>query len=416
MCKRRQGRVAFRLVVANTNHVFPVDKKDRVFGLDILRAAAILMVLIGHTWPSKAPNPWPGTLAFLGVELFFVLSGFLIGGILIRLADTGRLHKLADVSAFWRRRWFRTLPNYYLFLGLHLAWRTWELGFPDQIRTNWEYLFFVQNVWHPPTFFFNETWSLAIEEWFYFLFPLLLFVALRLLRKPIFAWAAIIALFIIIPTALRLPYLPKTTPVTPEDLEASLRMWDSMVRKIVIVRLDVVMYGVIGALVAAWKPQQWLRMRALWIVGAAFICVSGASILIHRPLHPGIPWHGFVLWPLISLGFALILPLFSQIPAGFGWPGRVISWVAKISYALYLCHGLVILVLTRWFGPRDPFPLPKHTFLWCVVAWIISFTIAHLVYRWFEKPFMDLRDRYEKPRSRPEIPTTPQTTTISPSH
>jgi peptidoglycan/LPS O-acetylase OafA/YrhL len=125
--------------------VIPAEK-NRVFGLDILRATAIVLVLAAHTWPTKAYQQWPHAFAVLGVELFFVLSGFLIGGILIRLAEEGRLRTLRDVWGFWRRRWFRTLPNYYLFLGLHLVWRTWVLGFPDQVATNWEYLFFVQNL------------------------------------------------------------------------------------------------------------------------------------------------------------------------------------------------------------------------------------------------------------------------------
>ena len=390
--------------------MFPVDKKDRVFGLDILRAAAILMVLIGHTWPSKTPHPLPGALAFLGVELFFVLSGFLIGGILIRLADEGRLHSFSATFAFWRRRWFRTLPNYYLFLGLHLAWRTWVLGFPDQVMTNWEYLFFVQNLTYPPPFFFPETWSLAVEEWFYLLFPLLLFVALRLLRKPIHAWTAVIALFLLVPTALRLWYVIESAPPgDPAALRAGMLVWDSVVRKMVVARLDVVMYGVVGALLAAWRPERWARMRNLWLLGAVFIGVVTASVVTNRPFHPGKPWHGFVLWPLTSLGFALLLPLFSRIPAGFGWGGRAISWVAKVSYALYLCHGLVLLAIGRWFGPKTAYPLPRHTILWCVVAWVLSFAVAGIVYRWFEKPLMNLRDRFERPaveRPAPGIATS----------
>lgn len=391
--------------------MFPVDKKDRVFGLDILRAAAILMVLIGHTWPSKARGTLPGTLAFLGVELFFVLSGFLIGGILVRLADEGRLHSLGEVFAFWRRRWFRTLPNYYLFLGLHLAWRTWVLGFPDQARTNWEHFFFVQNLTHPPSFFFPETWSLAIEEWFYLLFPLLLFVALRLLRKPVYAWSAVIALFLLIPTALRLWYvLESARPADAAALEGSTRMWDYAVRRMVIVRLDVVMYGVVGALLAAWRPGRWERMRDLWVIGAVFIGVVAASVAINSPLHPGKPWHGFALWPLTAIGFALLLPFFSRIPAGLGWAGRTISWVAKLSYALYLCHGLVLIVLWKWFGPKSAYYLPKNTVLWCAAAWVLSFAVAGVVYRWFEKPFMDLRDRFERPaagRPAPKPATAP---------
>lgn len=379
--------------------MFPVEKKDRVFGLDILRAAAILMVLVGHTWPSRTPSAVPGAMAFLGVELFFVLSGFLIGGILIRLAEEGRLNRIGDVIAFWRRRWFRTLPNYYLFLGLHLAWRTWVLGFPDQVRTNWEYLVFVQNLTHPPGFFFPETWSLAVEEWFYLLFPLLLFVALRCLRNPAHAWTAVIGLFICIPTGFRLWHVASSAmPVTAQELEGAMRMWDSVVRKIVYLRLDVVMYGVMGALMAAWRPKRWEGMRKLWLLGAVLVAIVAASAVLRKPLDPGQPWMGFALWPMTSMGFALLLPAFSGIPRTSGIVSQGISWVAKVSYALYLCHGLVILALGRWFGPKSAYPLPKHTFWWCVAAWVGSFVVAGVVYRWFEKPMMDLRDRHERQR------------------
>ena len=91
---------------------------ERVFGLDVMRASAILLVLLGHAtvwFASFVPVFNIGCLGgYFGVELFFVLSGFLIGSILLRwLIDPGSTTTLFD---FWRRRWLRTLPNYVLFL------------------------------------------------------------------------------------------------------------------------------------------------------------------------------------------------------------------------------------------------------------------------------------------------------------
>jgi peptidoglycan/LPS O-acetylase OafA/YrhL len=391
--------------------VIPAEK-NRVFGLDIVRATAIALVLAAHTWPTKMYHQWPHAFAVLGVELFFVLSGFLIGGILIRLAEENRLRTLRDVWGFWRRRWFRTLPNYYLFLTLHLLWRTWVLGFPDQVGTNWEYLFFVQNLRHPPPFFFPETWSLAVEEWFYLLFPLVLLIALHNLKRPGAAWTAAIVFFLIVPTALRLQVAAGSGPVDPADLEAHRRTWDSILRMTVIYRLDVVMYGVIGALVAAKRPVLWRRMAGWWPIGLALVAVALASIGWHVPLETARPWHAFALWPIMAVGFALLLPRFSQIVGAKGVAARFTSWIARISYALYLCHGLVLLAMWRWMGPKSAIGLEKNTFLWCITAWVLSLSVAGLVYRWFERPMMNLRDRFEAAKTgrlqeRVEAPPTP---------
>ncbi len=391
--------------------VIPAEK-NRVFGLDILRATAILLVLAAHTWPTKAYQQWAYAFAVLGVELFFVLSGFLIGGILMRLAEEGRLRTLGDVWGFWRRRWFRTLPNYYLFLALHLVWRTWILGFPDQVATNWEYLFFVQNLRHPPGFFFPETWSLAVEEWFYLLFPVFLLVALRGFRRPGHAWMAVIALFLILPTVLRTwAALAVEVPLEPAQIEAAKRAWDAVPRKVVVLRLDVVMYGVICAVICARWRLFWERMRTWWPAGVVLIAVATASIGWDGPLHAAKPWEGLALWPIMAVGFALLLPRFSQIPAAGSVAARFTSWIAKISYALYLCHGLILLAMWRWMGPRSSIGLEKNSILWCVTAWVLSLAVAGLVYRWFEKPMMDVRDRFEsrtgKLQERVEAPPTP---------
>ena len=92
-----------------------MKSSQRNFGLDVLRAAAIVMVLVSHT--ANALN----FLGVYGVELFFVLSGFLIGDILIRSAARQSRFDFRDLAEFWTRRWFRTLPNYYWFLALYLV-------------------------------------------------------------------------------------------------------------------------------------------------------------------------------------------------------------------------------------------------------------------------------------------------------
>ena len=388
-------------------------ERNRVFGLDILRATAISLVLVAHTWPSKSYVQWPHAFAVLGVELFFVLSGFLIGGILIRLAEEGRLRQFSDVWGFWRRRWFRTLPNYYLFLALHLLWRTWVLGFPDQLRTNWQYLFFVQNFRYPPGYFFPETWSLAVEEWFYLLFPALLWIALRAFKRPLHAWIAVIALFLIVPAGLRIwAAFSAGAPLDLPQLNAAREAWDAVPRKVVTLRLDVVMYGVICALIAASWPTLWRRLARWWPLGIALTAISTVSIGWNVPFDAAHRWSGLALWPTMAIGFALLLPQFARLQAGESWLARATSWVAKTSYALYLCHGLVLLAVTRWLGPRTEFGLQRHTSLWSLTALTLSLLVAGLVYRFFEKPMMDLRDRFERAKAgaldqRIEAPPTP---------
>jgi len=99
------------------------DYEKRVFGLDLMRALAIIFVVIGHGgWIlDKANTNFPWIRFIDGVELFFVLSGFLIGGILIKIFQNTESLNLNTIWDFWIRRWFRTLPNYYLVLVLNIV-------------------------------------------------------------------------------------------------------------------------------------------------------------------------------------------------------------------------------------------------------------------------------------------------------
>jgi len=103
-----------------------ISLKNRIFGLDVIRALAILLVLCSHSTLLLFPNQKHILLTVIqffgtvGVDLFFVLSGFLIGTIILKQVHKGQT-KFKDFCYFWVRRWFRTLPNYFLILLINIA-------------------------------------------------------------------------------------------------------------------------------------------------------------------------------------------------------------------------------------------------------------------------------------------------------
>ena len=244
----------------------------------------------------------------LGVELFFVLSGFLIGGILYRTILGQERLTLFDVTRFWLRRWMRTLPNYYLFLGLFTALASFT---QDKLSwaVFWQYPLFLQNLFKPPVTFYEISWILAVEEWFYLLFPLLFFVVyVASGRQP----AAKRAIFLSCAVFLAIFSLGLRV-MTGTSIG-----WSSGMRMIVVYRFDALMFGVILAVINLESERWWRRVQALLPVGAVLL-VAG-TIIGQRafpdasPLLPA-AW----LMTIIPLGFALILPCLTRLKS----PGRL---------------------------------------------------------------------------------------------
>jgi peptidoglycan/LPS O-acetylase OafA/YrhL len=152
------------------------NTKSRIFGLDILRACAIMFVVVGHgkyLYPSTTPKIISKTISLIfgydGVSIFFVLSGFLIGGILIKTLEKKRGEKKVLLN-FWIRRWLRTLPPYFLILIILLILNLlFTEGFHFSKRFPLNFFTFTQNLFYRHPNFFPEAWSLSIEEWFYLL-------------------------------------------------------------------------------------------------------------------------------------------------------------------------------------------------------------------------------------------------------
>lgn len=358
--------------------------------LDLCRAVAISLVLISHgrhyLTPSVEQAEFFRIGGFWGVELFFVLSGFLIGSIMIRsISNADSPH--GWIPSFWARRWLRTVPNYFLFLGVnvalfYLAGRTSEL--PDLGR----YIFFVQALAWPHPDFFGEAWSLAVEEVFYFAVPILVAAAL------FFRLRGANAVLVVAGLVFALSFLARLLSVYYAD-----PTWDEGVRKVTLFRLDAIMVGVIVAYCFqhhAWQP----RLTAAAPYLTALLVLSLLLALqspqwLDRSLFARV-W----LFPVTSFGFAglLIVGINWTLPARLGIASAA---VARWSYSAYLANLPVFAVIYWAVGLGDG--LLDGILRW--TAFIAgTLLISAFNYRFFERGVLSLRDRMFPPsESVPQV-------------
>jgi peptidoglycan/LPS O-acetylase OafA/YrhL len=319
------------------------------------------------------------------VELFFVLSGFLIGGMLIRIFEKSDSFGIKTMGTFWIRRWFRTLPNYYLVLLINIFIVYFGIIHEDFSQFNWKFFFFLQNFSGPFTGFFWESWSLSIEEWFYLIFPVLLglmFLLLKVFRvqkKYVFLSAILILLFV--PLLLRL-FIASTFTVNEFSL-------GTRIHKVVIYRLDSIALGLLAAFIRRWYPVFWHRSRNISFIIGIVACYI--ILYIHWP--PNLFFTKVFRIFVESFCCFLLLPKFESIRKGPKILVKFFTHISLISYSMYLLNLAVISeVLYVNFPPRG-----THT-AWALygVYWILVLIFSTLLYKYYEKPMMDLRDRFRK--------------------
>ncbi len=365
---------------------------ERVAGLDLLRALAILGVLLAHTLPFLYSHEWRfaygGHLGSMGVDLFFVLSGYLIGGILWRLGP--RLASWREVRDFWCRRWLRTLPAFYAFFALTVALAVWAYARPPGVNEALRVATFTQNLaWTMPTIF-PEAWTLAVEEWFYLILPLALWAGLRL-RVPFkWVWWAVLGVMLVAPLVLR----------CLQDLPTS---WGAATRQPVIFRLDALATGVAMATLRAEWPAPWRRWRH-GALAAGVVLVVLSYVLLYR-LTLDASWFANTLWfNLTSLGYALLLPWASEKRrfGHRGW-GTAVRKTALWSYSLYLCNvGVVVALQHHWEKQIQASAAVAAVAV--IAAWVLAFAIAAAAHAAIERPFLRLRDRVTAGPSGTESP------------
>jgi peptidoglycan/LPS O-acetylase OafA/YrhL len=371
------------------------NNHTRQLGPDILRALAVSLVFLSHCipWNTAAEKTgvnalafWGYQMGFWGVEIFFVLSGYLIGGILLAELFSGRLLKFQGLLDFWRRRWFRTLPNYYLFLLLFyvLAWTRHE-------HTQFHllsYIGFSQNLIGEHPSFFGTAWSLAVEEWFYLLFPVTLLGIARFSGRSKMALVFSIAIFMFVPICLR--------------LFIDLSRWDIGYRQSTFMRLDALMYGVILAYIKQSNFNFWKKLIPTWWVGLIIFCLLMAYwhndwnqnfSLEHHSL-----FHRAFIFSAVSTSLFFIFPKIISLEGSRLKIKAIRVLILKLSlwsYSIYLSHPLFIHLTNTKILPlwEWPIPLIRVAFSLLVVT-ILTLTCSAILYRIYEQPLMKLRDKF----------------------
>ena len=372
-----------------------MSEKGRIFGLDLLRAFAVIFVVLAHGW-GLVDGTWvsdvvPGRLYnwFIldGVGIFFVLSGFLIGRILLRTVSKESFDG-PMLFEFWVRRWFRTLPNYFLVLTIlvitHLV--LWGKT-PDHI---FRYFTFTQNIFSPHPGFFGEAWSLAIEEWFYLFVPIPLYLATRIKildrRAIILIW---ISAVIVSSTALR---VYRAYYFDFSDFSA----WDLDIRKQVLTRMDSLMYGVLGAYISISFEKFWNRVASSALfVGIALLILDKTLTMIATDTF----YRNYLTLSVAAIGTGLLLPKLSTWQRSEGLIVKMITFFSLTSYSMYLIHlSLVQLTILPIAMKYIMYPIPMFKDYEPVIAysfyWFISVSFSYLIYRFFEKPMTALRNRW----------------------
>jgi len=354
----------------------------RNFGLDVARAAAIAAVLIGHAaavfghlWNVVSVYYWSG---YLGVELFFVLSGFLIGRILI--TELIEAPTWAVLRGFYARRWLRTLPAYFAVLGVLAA-----LGRP----ISWPLLTFVQNFDAATLSALPISWSLAVEEWFYLVLPLLLLAVARCwYARRRTAFLACCATVVVLSLALRVVYVLRTNPT-----------WDFGVRMQIPLRMDSLVIGVLLAALRAYRPEVYARVTA----HAPALALLALSTLVAVTLYWQFGLGGgarvdqsffarTVMFDIVSVAFAgLIAALerqWSEPATGIGT--RAIAGLSVVSYSVYLVHFdafRFVLSFRSWSAGA------WASAGWLVLALVATAVATAVLYGVVERPGMMLRNR-----------------------
>lgn len=380
------------------------NASKRIAGLDVIRAFAIIIVVFAHSIGFIAPLKEHAivgkTVRFitenaeaagiLGVELFFVLSGFLIGTILIRQFLKAPFDFKA-LKTFWIRRWYRTIPLYWLILTVNIfLFKALKL----QGLEPYKLLFypFLQNLWYPnPQWFFGEAWSLSIEEWFYISLPLCLFIASTIGRQ---ANKKRLLFRIFIGYALVFISIRFANAFAPLNDVSQ----DQGIRKVVLFRLDAVMYGVLMAYAYTYRKAFLKKYQTLLLAFSVFsfvlfyVLLSSANLDLANAKNATVRFlSDALLYLCIPMSLSLCLPYARGIISLRSKRLQAaVTYISKISYSMYLVHFTLLYI--AFFVNLRPVS-GKEIVAYYLLYWFTVLALSSLLYKIVELPFLRYRDR-----------------------
>ena len=351
----------------------------RLPGLDGLRALAVILVVVFHLFPQ-----WWFVGGFIGVDVFFVISGFLITTLLLRERDaTGRI----SLVGFWRRRARRLLPALVLLL-LVCSSAAWVVGGDVLVRLgaqiagaltfsyNWIAIFIGEGYFGATSpELFRNLWSLGIEEQFYVLWPLALPLILLLPRT----WARVAAAGAL--AAASAVWMGDIVSATG-NVSRAYYGTDSHAFGILLgVALAFVLHRALAA-PTLWMQRTTVRRGATILGAAAVIGLVGLSLLA--------PTDSVRTFPLTIAaasaltGIAIVAAVWPHAGLGPALDARPLRWIGERSYGLYLWHWpLLVLLVAAVQGTAPEAGVPVWVGL---VTLALTVVIAEASYRFLETP------------------------------
>ncbi|MCP3806405.1 acyltransferase [Paenibacillus sp. Lou8.1] len=356
----------------------------RNFGLDVARSIAIIMVLVSHSrmFFGKYDLQWLSYNGLIGVEIFFVLSGFLIGRIIIDTLITD--NSWGSLVTFYKRRWMRTLPLYF-FVTFMLVLLGKDF--------HWSNIIFLQNFNASHLNFMPVSWSLAIEEWFYLIIPLLLILIFRTLKPKnggrMFISVCIAAILVI--TLTRIIYVQMYQPT-----------WDFGVRKQIFLRFDALLFGVILAGVKTYYKQFYseIEKKSNILLVTSIVGLVGCALFYVLYLEAGKDYmnHSFfgrtLFFSVITVVSGIMIislesnKWINQLPINSAFY-KSVTYISITSYAVYLVHYELFIAVQKYM--TDSSNLTRAFIL--ILCIVVVYGVAYLLNTYIEKPFMKLRDR-----------------------
>jgi peptidoglycan/LPS O-acetylase OafA/YrhL len=357
-------------------------------GLDLIRAIAISWVLLYHAsilWHVPGDS-WLIRFGWMGVDLFFALSGFLIGGQLLRPWARGAA---PSYSHFMVRRVLRTVPAYLVILAIYFLVPWLRDGI--EMKPLWQFLTFTQNLAGDltPSMTFSPAWSLCVEEQFYLAFPLV--VAVLAIRPSTTVITATILAVLLFGIGIR-GYLWTHDVAMTVDGRTLLSgdRFMSLIYYPTWSRLDALLAGVVAATVQTFRPKWWRALTA-WSNLLALCGVTGVALSIVffgdqlATLLPTV--FGY---PLLGCSAALLVIAGSDNRSIVSRCGAVpgVRALATGAYSLYLTHKMMLHAVQR---AALHWPGLQHFALG--VGLMVALAAGTTLYWSVERPFLRLRER-----------------------
>ncbi len=332
--------------------------------------------LVGGLGPDFS---WLSRFGWAGVDIFFVLSGFLIGAQVFKPLQRG---EPMSFGRFYARRAWRILPAFAVVLTLYTCFP--DLREAPGLQPWWQFATFTVNLLidYERNQAFSHAWSLCVEEHFYLVFPLL---AYTLTRRPsvlkcVGVWAVVVALGIVLRGGVWLHDAAMNTQRNWFIEDIYYPTW---------MRADGLLVGVMLAALRVYRPQTWARWQersnicllgGLATCGLAFWLFRDRTGLLANTLG----------WPLLSSGFGLLVIAGADPRSVIGrWPLPGAGWIATISYSLYLSHKITFHLVKVKVVPWMPHSGALLFATYALAALVGGAALHYLV----ERPFLRWRDR-----------------------